>query len=117
MTPNRAAGIAGVSVAKAYELDRVVTGVARGPAQRAAIMARAAAAAAGAGGGGRGLAGLGSSGGTLSRGAGRGWGAGPGAGGPGVLGRDPEPGRGAGRRVGQLGGPGDGQDGQGARKA
>ena len=69
MTPNRAAGIAGVSVAKAYELDRVVTGVARGPAQRAAIMARAAAAAAGAGGRDRELAGLVSSGVTLSRAA------------------------------------------------
>src|SRR5580692_51990 len=69
MTPNRAAGIAGVSVAKAYELDRVVTGVARGPARRAAVMARAAAAADGAGGRDRALAGLVASGVTLSRAA------------------------------------------------
>jgi IS30 family transposase len=69
MSPNKAAGIAGVSVAKAYELDRVVTGVARGPARRAAVMARAAAAADGAGGRDRALAGLVASGVTLSRAA------------------------------------------------
>jgi transposase, IS30 family len=69
MTPNKAAGIAGVSVAKAYELDREASGVARGAARRAAITGRAAAAAAGAAGRDRALLGLVASGATLSRAA------------------------------------------------
>jgi len=42
MTPNRAAGIAGVSVVFAYGLDRKVNGVPRLAARRAAMAARAA---------------------------------------------------------------------------
>src|SRR5215469_14899230 len=42
MTPSRAAGIAGVSLAFAYGLDRKVNGVPRLAAKRAAIAARAA---------------------------------------------------------------------------
>ena len=49
MTPNTAAGIAGVSVAFAYGLDRKVNGVARLPARREAMAARAAGRAAGPG--------------------------------------------------------------------
>ena len=69
MTPNKAAGVAGVSVTKAYELDRGVHGVARGPARRAAVAARAAGAAGGAAGRDRALLDLVSAGVTLSRAA------------------------------------------------
>jgi len=69
MSPNRAAPIAGISVAKAYALDRVARGVARGPARREAVAARAAAAAAGASGREGALLGLVASGVTLSRAA------------------------------------------------
>jgi len=47
MTPSRAAGIAGVSLAFAYDLDRKVNGVPRLAAKREAIAARAAERAAG----------------------------------------------------------------------
>src|SRR5215813_8221575 len=47
MTPHRAAGIAGVSLAFAYDLDRKVNGVPRLAAKREAIAARAAERAAG----------------------------------------------------------------------
>jgi transposase, IS30 family len=49
MSPNRAAGIAGVSVTQAYELDRRVNGVARLAARREAAAAREAERAARAG--------------------------------------------------------------------
>lgn len=48
MSPNRAAGMAGVSVAFAYGLDREVNGTARGQARREANTARARRALAGA---------------------------------------------------------------------
>jgi len=70
MSPNRAAGIAGISVAKAYAIDREARGAARGPARREAVAARAAAAAAGASGREGALLGLVASGVTLSRAAG-----------------------------------------------
>jgi IS30 family transposase len=69
MSPNRAAPIAGVSVAKAYAIVRQAGGVARGLAMREAIRARAAAAAAGAAGRERALLELVASGVTLSRAA------------------------------------------------
>jgi IS30 family transposase len=53
MTPNRAAGVAGVSVSVAYRLDREANGTARGAARREAVRARAAAAAGAAGAAGR----------------------------------------------------------------
>jgi IS30 family transposase len=70
MTPNKAAGIAGVSVAVAYRLDRESSGVARLAARREAITARAARAAAGAGGRDRAVLGLVASGMSLTRAAG-----------------------------------------------
>ena len=70
MTPNKAAGIAGVSVAVAYRLDREATGVARLAARREAITARAARAAAGAGGRDRAVLALVASGMPLTRAAG-----------------------------------------------
>jgi IS30 family transposase len=69
MSPNRAAPIAGISVAKAYEIDRQACGVARGPARREAVRARAVRAAAGAGERERALLGLVASGMTLARAA------------------------------------------------
>jgi len=69
MSPNRAARVAGVSVAKAYEIDRRANGVARGPARAEAVRARAAEAAAGAAGPEQALLGLVAAGVTLTRAA------------------------------------------------
>ena len=66
MTPNRAAGIAGVSVAAAYAIDRRVNGVARLAARREANVARARAALAGAAGRDAAVLGLVASGRSLS---------------------------------------------------
>jgi len=66
MTPNRAAGVVGVSVAFAYEAARRADGVARGAARREANAARARAALAGASGRDAGLLGLVASGMSLS---------------------------------------------------
>jgi IS30 family transposase len=70
MSPNRAARVAGVSVAKAYEVDRRAGGVARGEARREALAARAARAAEAAGERERPLLGLVASGMTLTAAAG-----------------------------------------------
>ncbi len=70
MSPNRAARVAGVSVAKAYEIDRRARGVARGQARREAVRARAARAAETAGERERPLLGLVASGMTLTAAAG-----------------------------------------------
>jgi IS30 family transposase len=70
MSPCRAAGVAGVGVTAAYEIDRRASGVARGAARREAIRARAAEAAGGAAGREQALLGLVASGVTLTRAAG-----------------------------------------------
>jgi IS30 family transposase len=65
MTPSRAAGLAGVGVTAAYEIDREANGVARLAARRAALAARAASAARSASGRDRAALGLVAAGATL----------------------------------------------------
>jgi IS30 family transposase len=69
MTPNKAAGIAGVSVGFAYKAARRADGVARGEARRAAVAGRALRAAAGASGRDRALLEQVAAGATLARAA------------------------------------------------